>query len=80
MLLLEEEVDTRLGEFTFSISPMVFASMFSIVSTKSCENNSIFTESVILQLVIGLQNPQKDKAALKVEKAKPQNLKSNLTW
>lgn len=40
----------------------------------------IFTKSVISQLITDLQNPWKDKAALEVEKAKPQNLKSNLNW
>lgn len=40
---------------------------------------SICIAFVILQLVADSQNPGKDKA-MEAEKAKPQNLKSNLTW
>lgn len=65
----------------FNTSPMVFISMFSILSIKICENNSqlSFYQVCYFTFIRDLQNPWKVKAALEVEKAKAQNLKSNLT-
>lgn len=37
-LLVAEELNTHVGDLTFSISPMIFAPMFSIVSIITCEN------------------------------------------
>lgn len=37
--LVVEKLNTHVGDLTFSISRMIFAPMFSIVSITSCENN-----------------------------------------
>lgn len=66
----------------FNISPVVFISMFIILSIKNCGNNSelSFYWVCYFSLIRDLQNSWKVKATLEVENAKPQNLKSNPTW
>lgn len=79
LILLVAEANTHLGDLT-SVLWFLYQSFASYLLKKS-ENNSelSFYQVRYFALIRDLQNPWKVKAALEVEKAKPQNLKSNPT-